>query len=114
MPGFASAPAFAEIDLSGSWASINHEDALERGGGPYPDDWTGLPFVYAIWAVRAGADLGGVETALHEAKRRGSAAVGPIAQHEAPRLGLDAGFCRRYLTNIIRFDLGPREHPDRP
>ena len=24
-------------------------------------------------------------------------------------LGLDAGFCRRYLTNIIRFDLGPRE-----
>ena len=24
-------------------------------------------------------------------------------------LGLDAGFCRRYLSNIIRFDLGPRE-----
>ena len=37
-------PALAEIDLSGSWQSINHEDSLERGGGPYPDDWTGLPF----------------------------------------------------------------------
>ena len=37
-------PALAEIDVSGSWASINHEDSLERGGGPYPDDWTGLPF----------------------------------------------------------------------
>ena len=24
-------------------------------------------------------------------------------------MNLDAGFCRRYLTNIIRFDLGPRE-----
>jgi hypothetical protein len=40
----SSAPALAEIDLSGSWASINHEDALERGGGPNPDDWAGLPF----------------------------------------------------------------------
>jgi hypothetical protein len=34
---------------------------------------------------------------------------GIIAQQEAPRLGLDAGFCRRYLANIIHFDLGPRE-----
>ena len=32
-----------------------------------------------------------------------------IAQREAPLLGLDAGFCRRYLANIIHFDLGPRE-----
>ena len=60
-------------------------------------DWTGLPFVYAFWAVRPGADLGPVEAALHEAKRRGLERVGPIAAREAPRLGLDAGFCRRYL-----------------
>ena len=72
-------------------------------------DWTGLPFIYAFWAVRAGVDLGPVEAALHEAKRRGLERVGPIAAHEAPQLGLDAGFCRRYLSNIIRFDLGPRE-----
>jgi chorismate dehydratase len=72
-------------------------------------DWTGLPFVYAFWAVREGADLGPVAEALHEAKRRGLASVGPIAAREAPRLGLDAGFCRRYLSNIIHFDLGPRE-----
>jgi len=72
-------------------------------------DWTGLPFVYAFWAVRAGVDLGPVEAALHEAKRRGLERVGPIAAREAPGLGLDAGFCRRYLSNIIHFDLGPRE-----
>ena len=36
-------PAMAEIDLSGSWAAINHEDSLERGGGPYPADWPGFP-----------------------------------------------------------------------
>ena len=29
----ATAPALAEIDLSGSWQAINHEDALERDDG---------------------------------------------------------------------------------
>ena len=71
--------------------------------------WTGLPFVYAVWAVRPGADLGRVGWALAESKRRGLARTGLIAQQEAPRLGLDAGFCRRYLSTILHFDLGPRE-----
>ena len=87
LPGFPHA-----FDLGQEWA-----------------DWTGLPFVYAVWAVRPGVDLGGVPEALAEAKRRGLARVGPIAHDEAPRLGLDAGFCRRYLANIIHFDFGPRE-----
>lgn len=87
LPGFAHA-----FDLGQEWT-----------------DWTGLPFVYAVWAVRPGVDLGSVPEALAEAKRRGLARVGRIAHDEAPRLGLDAGFCRRYLANIIHFDLGPRE-----
>jgi chorismate dehydratase len=72
-------------------------------------EWTDLPFVYAAWAVRPGVDLGDVTDALTEAKRRGRERVAHIAHFEAPRLQLDAGFCRRYLTNIIHFDLGPRE-----
>src|SRR5215831_3716036 len=87
LPGFAHA-----FDLGQEWF-----------------DWTGLPFVYAFWAVRPGVDLGPVADALAEAKRRGLARVGPIAAREAPHLGLDAGFCRRYLQSIIHFDLGPRE-----
>jgi chorismate dehydratase len=72
-------------------------------------EWTGLPFVYAAWAVRDGVDLGPVLDAFYAAKRLGQANTGPIAAHEAKMLGLDAGFCRRYLSNIIRYDLGPRE-----
>jgi chorismate dehydratase len=72
-------------------------------------DWTGLPFVYAFWAVRPGVELGGVALALRRAKEHGLRRVGEIAEREAPRLGLDAGFCRRYLQTIIQFDLGPRE-----
>jgi chorismate dehydratase len=87
LPGFAHA-----FDLGAEW-----------------QEWTGLPFVYAFWAVRSGVDLGPVEEALHEAKRRGREQIGRIAQREAAVLGLDAGFCRRYLGNIIHFDMGPRE-----
>ncbi|HEY8506665.1 MAG TPA: menaquinone biosynthesis protein [Gemmataceae bacterium] len=72
-------------------------------------DWTGLPFVYAFWAVRAGVNLRGVDAALRRAKEFGRERAGEIAHREAPLLGLDAGFCRRYLQSIIRFDLGPDE-----
>ena len=89
----ASLPGFAHAyDLGQEW-----------------HDWTGLPFVYAVWAARRDVDLGPVAAALIEAKARGRARVAEIAHREAPRLGLDAGFCRRYLTNIIYFDLGPHE-----
>jgi len=87
LPGFAHA-----FDLGQEWF-----------------DWNGLPFVYAVWAVREGVELGSVEEAFLEAKRRGIAHCGRIAHHEASKLSLDAGFCRRYLANIIHFDLGPKE-----
>jgi len=41
---YLSVPALAQVDLSASWASKNHEDALERGAGPNPGDFTGIPF----------------------------------------------------------------------
>ena len=72
--------------------------------------WTGLPMVFALWAVRDGVEVNEeIIAAFHEAKRRGLANVGPIAAREAARLGLDAGYCRRYLSHIIRYDLGPAE-----
>ena len=45
----------------------------------------------------------------NQGSARGLARVGEIAHREAPKLGLDGGFCRRYLSNIIHFDLGPPE-----
>jgi chorismate dehydratase len=71
--------------------------------------WTGLPMVFAVWAVRSGVELGEAEAAFHKAKEYGLAHAGEIAQREAAILGLDPGFCRRYLSNILRFDLGEAE-----
>lgn len=72
-------------------------------------DWTGLPFVYAVWAVRPGVELGFVAEAMLLAKKKGIENVAEIAWNEAQQLQLDPAFCRRYLTNIIKFDLGPQE-----
>jgi chorismate dehydratase len=71
--------------------------------------WTGLPMVYAVWAVRGGVELGATEKAFHKAKEYGLSHAGQIAAREAPALGLDPGYCRRYLDTLIRYDLGPLE-----
>lgn len=71
--------------------------------------WTGLPMVFAVWAVRSGVKLGDAASAFKQAKEYGLAHAGAIAHREAAGLGLDAGFCRRYLSNVIRYDLGPTE-----
>jgi chorismate dehydratase len=72
-------------------------------------EWTGLPMVFAVWAVRGDVELGAAEEAFYRAKEYGLSRAGEIAQREAPALGLDPGYCRRYLNNIIRYDLGPAE-----
>lgn len=72
-------------------------------------EWTGLPFVYAVWTVRPHVDLQGLDHVFAQVRDHGLREVGRIAQREAPLLHLDAGLCRRYLSNILSFDLGPRE-----
>lgn len=72
-------------------------------------DWTGLSFVYAVWSVRPGVHLGETERAFHLAKDHGVTHAGAIAEREAPLLGLDPGYCRRYLDTLIKYDLGPNE-----
>ena len=72
-------------------------------------DRTGLPMVFAVWAVRPGVDLGEVEQAFGKAKRFGLSRAGVIAEREAKALGLDPGYCRRYLDTLIRYDLGEPE-----
>lgn len=72
-------------------------------------DRTGLPMVFAVWAVRPGVDLGDAEHAFVRAKKHGLSRAGVIAEREAKRLGLDPGYCRRYFDTIIRYDLGEPE-----
>ncbi|MBI4979074.1 MAG: menaquinone biosynthesis protein [Spirochaetes bacterium] len=88
------------------------DDAL-FDDGPHLDlgaEWhalTGLPFVFAVWAVRADftppADL---TARLTQAKRSGLATIESII---AAQRFADKGRMRRYFTDNMSYNLGERE-----
>ena len=72
--------------------------------------WTGLPFVFALWAYRRNHPRKRrIHRILQEAMRKGLRRRGEIAKREAKRMGLGRALCERYLTRHIRYTLGPRE-----
>ena len=71
--------------------------------------WAELPFVFAMWVARAGAELDGLEVALSQARDAGLAHLDEIAAKEAAPLGLTRPQCLSYLRDNLYFYLGPRE-----
>jgi chorismate dehydratase len=70
-------------------------------------EWTGLPFVYAVWVLRRDLDRADrVAQSLRDAAVRGVAQVDQIA---AGQVEFPPDFALRYLTEHIRFGLGPEE-----
>ena len=79
------------------------------------EEWlreTGLPFVFALWAVRreAVAEMMhlGVAQALSDSTADGLNAFDAIAAEYAPRLGLPVAVCAGYLR-ALRFHLDKRD-----
>jgi len=72
-------------------------------------DWTGLPFVFAMWTAREGVDLHGLADTLARARDEGVARLAEIAHAEAPALGIDEADCLVYLRDHLEFRLGPRQ-----
>ena len=67
---------------------------------------TGLPFVFAVWAVRAGiADARAVADAFRRLKNAGIARIPALIKEED--FG-DKEMRGRYLTEYLRFGIGPR------
>ncbi|MDX2175949.1 MAG: menaquinone biosynthesis protein [Candidatus Sumerlaeia bacterium] len=71
---------------------------------------TGLPFVFAGWALRPGDPRAeALAAAFLAARRRGEAAASAIARREATAAGFDAASLEHYLTQAIRYRLGATE-----
>jgi chorismate dehydratase len=71
--------------------------------------WAELPFVFAMWVARAGANLEGLDAALALARDAGVAHLEEIANREAAPLGLTGPQCLSYLRDNLYFYLGQRE-----
>lgn len=92
--------------------------ALSAEMSDYPFAWdlglewkreTGLPMVFAIWAATPQANLKKLVPLLKNAKETGLSHIAKLAHEGARELGIDGALCRRYLEQIIRYDLGPKE-----
>lgn len=96
------------VSVSGEAAAAGCE-VLDLAAAWYR--WTGLPFVFALWAVRrdslarAGADgARWLCERFQRAKREGLARVEDLAARWAPRLGIAAEEVRRYLEADVEYD----------
>jgi len=71
--------------------------------------WTGLPFVFAVWAARPDVDVTAVAAAFTTARDRGVQRFAEIARRESARLGIGEQAAYDYLRNNLYFHLGPDE-----
>ncbi len=77
--------------------------------GQFWYDWTGLPFVFAMWVARREVNTEGVDEALSHARDLGIANVADIAREEAPRLGISETLAHNYLTRNLHYHLTSAE-----
>ena len=89
---FKPPPEYASLDLAAEWHSF-----------------TNLPFVFAVWVVRPGFDLSGINMNLFLAKREGLRSIDAIAREAAPKLGLEFQRVKTYISKIVNYDLGREE-----
>jgi len=68
-----------------------------------------LPFVFAVWAVRPGAEIDEVVTKIRLAKFEGRRRLEELAKQEAKRLGLPRERVLHYLRDVMCYDLSPTE-----
>lgn len=70
---------------------------------------TGLPFVFAFWAIRAAAVRPGLEADFNASTERGRRNLGVLAHEAGRELDLPEEFLLDYLRNNLSFTLGEPE-----
>jgi chorismate dehydratase len=71
--------------------------------------WTGLPFVFAMWVARHEVDTSELAQRLATARDQGVSSMSEIAAREAAPLRLSAEVALEYLRDNLHFRLGDRE-----
>ena len=75
------------------------------------EEWkllTGLPFVFAVWAVTSEAASSELEEMLVRSKSIGLQSLSEISESESERLGIPIETCLHYLSETMNYDLTDR------
>jgi chorismate dehydratase len=71
--------------------------------------WTGLPFVFAMWIARPDVPVVEIAPVLNAARDDGVRHLRLIAAREAAVLGVSSALAIQYLRDNLHFTLGPKE-----
>jgi chorismate dehydratase len=71
--------------------------------------WTGLPFVFALWAARPHVQEARIDRALAAARDEGLTRLPEIARLASGEVGIPESDCLSYLRDNLEFHLGPRQ-----
>ena len=107
-PAACCADALVVIGDRGMLAP-NEELAFVWDLGEQWSCWTGLPFVFALWAARPHVEAERIDRALAAARDEGLTCLPEIARLAAPEVGLPEAACLSYLRDNLEFHLGPRQ-----
>jgi chorismate dehydratase len=88
-----------------AFAESDHSHQIWDLGAAWKE-LTGLPFVFAVWAIRKGCDDSTLLRALTSAKKNGMARLPTLIERETR---FHPEFRKEYLGKAIRYDLGARE-----
>ena len=124
---FDVAPECSRLPIETSWETSDCDAVLVIGDramdspaadsgfqfeidlGEFWNQWTGLPFVFAVWAARPNTQLNELSTALNESRDAGLHNIQTICEASAPQYGLDIESCYKYLVDNLHFRLGAKE-----
>lgn len=70
--------------------------------------FTGLPFVFAFWAVRGGVDLGSDIESFYISREEGLEAIDQMAEIYSRKLAISGDEIRSYLRSNLDYSLDPR------
>jgi chorismate dehydratase len=73
------------------------------------NEWTRLPFVFAMWIARPGIDAGDVASMLSAARDNGVGHLADIANREGPLVGVSPELAMGYFRDNLHFVLGDAE-----
>lgn len=88
---------------------LTAEFSFEWDLGSEWGEWTGLPFVFAMWTAGPNVDARGLRERFADARDRGIQHCGMIARREAEKLPISEQDCLSYLTQNLEFRLGGKQ-----
>ncbi len=115
-PRFVSMPPDIKVMLSGCDAALLIGDPAMRAArkGLYcydlASEWarlTGLPFVFAFWAIRPSPEVAALLPSFYRSRQYGLARLEEIAAAESGPRGIPVNTAFHYLRDHIDFSLGP-------